>query len=204
VAHGAAGRAPRARGAGVSVDFTFRPLTTWPGAPTPPAERRLSPFRAGYSHTLILLRHELEQLDARGPVVVELAVGEDDIRRDGLPRVHARPAHPGVVVSFTSRWGPMRVATDRFDAWQDNLRAIALGLESLRRVDRYGISRSGEQYTGWRQLEAGNGSGDVERGRQLIHKYGTFREALKAVHPDHGGTNADVQAVIAARRAGVE
>lgn len=41
-------------------------------------------------------------------------------------------------------------ATDCCDFWQHNVRSIALGLEALRAVDRYGISRRGEQYAGFR------------------------------------------------------
>jgi hypothetical protein len=37
--------------------------------------------------------------------------------------------------------------------WQDNLRAVALGLEALRRVERYGIAQRGEQYAGWRRAD---------------------------------------------------
>ena len=52
----------------------------------------------------------------------------------------------------------MTYATDRFFAWQDNVRAIALGLEALREVDRYGIAKKGEQYAGWKALPSGAGS----------------------------------------------
>lgn len=41
-------------------------------------------------------------------------------------------------------------ATDSCDRWQDNVRSIALGLEALRAVDRFGISREGQQYAGFR------------------------------------------------------
>lgn len=41
-------------------------------------------------------------------------------------------------------------ATDVCDLWQHNVRSVALGLEALRAVDRYGISRRGEQYAGFR------------------------------------------------------
>lgn len=41
-------------------------------------------------------------------------------------------------------------ATDACRYWQHNVRSIALGLEALRAVDRYGISRRGEQYAGFR------------------------------------------------------
>ena len=50
-------------------------------------------------------------------------------------------------------------ATDCCMFWQHNLRSIALGLEALRAVDRYGISRRGEQYAGFRAaLTTGEGT----------------------------------------------
>jgi hypothetical protein len=48
-------------------------------------------------------------------------------------------------------------ATDACELWQHNVRSIALGLEALRAVDRYGITRRGEQYAGFRAaLTAGS------------------------------------------------
>lgn len=41
-------------------------------------------------------------------------------------------------------------ATDACVLWRHNVRSIALGLEALRAVDRFGISRRGEQYAGFR------------------------------------------------------
>lgn len=50
-------------------------------------------------------------------------------------------------------------ATDACEFWQHNVRSIALGLEALRAVDRYGISRRGEQYAGFRAaLTSGSAS----------------------------------------------
>jgi hypothetical protein len=47
-------------------------------------------------------------------------------------------------------------ATDVCESWQHNVRSIALGLEALRAVDRYGITRRGQQYAGFTgYLEAG-------------------------------------------------
>jgi hypothetical protein len=39
--------------------------------------------------------------------------------------------------------------------WQHNVRAIALTLEALRAVDRYGATETGQQYTGFKALPAG-------------------------------------------------
>ena len=59
------------------------------------------------------------------------------------------------MVAFESKHGPLKYATDVFDHWHANLRAIALGLEALRKVERYGITQRGEQYTGFRTWNSG-------------------------------------------------
>jgi len=175
-----------------------RPIGVWPHPPT--KRRARSPFSATWSATLALLAREVRQLGARGPVALQIAVGEEDIRLDGQIRAAARPSHPGVIVSFESRHGSLVYATDVFDRWQDNVRAIALGLEALRRVDRYGIARSGEQYAGWKQLAAGDSPRAVyDRGAELVHRHGSVHAALKATHPDHGGTADELRAVVAYR-----
>lgn len=177
------------------MQVRFRPIQAWP--PDFSQRRASDQFRAGFSSTLQILEAELAALGAHS-VVVEIAVAEDEIRLDGWPRSNARPTHPGVIVSFESKHGPLRYGTDAFPRWQSNLRAIALGLRALRAVDRYGIGKRGEQYQGWRALPAG---GDAERGRQLVQEHGGVTEALKATHPDRGGDPDDFRAVQAHREA---
>lgn len=137
------------------MDVRFHPLPTWPERSTPAEERKSGTFKAGWNDTLDLLDRELRHLDARD-IVIQAGLQPADIRVDGWPRANARqPVHPGVIVSFASKHGPLRYATDVFEVWHHNVRAIALGLEALRKVDRYGISQRGEQYTGWKALGAG-------------------------------------------------
>jgi hypothetical protein len=131
------------------MEFTFRPLGLWPGELT--KSRKRSPFRAGYNDTLILLDKELRHLGARS-VVLQVALPADKIRLDGRPYSTATPSHPGIILAFDSKHGPLSYPCDRFDDWQDNLRAIALGLQALRAVDRYGVTRRAEQYKGWTAL----------------------------------------------------
>lgn len=191
--------------------LTFRPLEDWADPKTDPAARRSSTrFRAHYDDTLDLLAYEAGQVGAR-EVVVQLAIGEGDLRVDGTPKVRAAPHHPGVVVSFDSTHGPLRYATDAYHGWRANLRAIALALQALRAVDRYGITRSGEQYRGWRQIEpprtngamtqeqaarflaeqAGYQPGRIAWDAVLAGRTGARREAYrlaaKRLHPDAGG-----------------
>jgi hypothetical protein len=181
------------------MNVRCRPLSTFP-VEFHASPNFTSPFRAGWLDTLDLLERELDKLGA-SDVVVELALTDAEIRLDGWPRAGARPTHPGVVVSFASRHGDLRYGTDAFPDWQANVRAIALGLEALRKVDRYGIGRRGEQYQGWAQLSAGD-SDLVSRGRDLIAEHGGETAALKATHPDRGGDPDDLRAVQAAREAG--
>lgn len=180
--------------------ITYGPITTWPGQRTPAEHREYGRFKTSWDSTLALLEAELGRIAARN-ATVELAYAPHDWRLDGRPRAQARPEHPGVVVRFASRYGDLAYATDHFHDHRDNLRAIALGLHDLRRLDRYGIANRGEQYRGWAQLEAPGPS--LTRGRELITQHGGVREALRATHPDHGGDAEAFADVQAARESGV-
>lgn len=142
----------------MSLTYTFRPLQ-WAGPVTPTGSRRSRyTFRAGWTDSLTLLEHELDHLDARR-VVVEADFREGDLRIDGMPRANARqPEFPGVRLAFDSRHGSLAYATDAYEFWQHNVRAIALSLEALRAVDRYGVTKRAEQYTGWKAIGSGPGT----------------------------------------------
>lgn len=136
------------------MDYTFRPIQQWPGKLR--TSRKASTFKASHSRTLDDLDRELRHLNAK-KVVLQIALEERDIRRDGRPRSDARqPRHPGVILTFEKpgKSGPttLNFPCDTYDSWQDNLRAITLGLAALRAVDRYGVTQNNEQYKGWAQL----------------------------------------------------
>lgn len=198
----------------------FRPIQQWPGDLT--RSRRRSPFEATLSATQDLLTRELRALNAK-TVVIQLAIGEMDLRNDGLPRASSRPEHPGVILSLESPYGPLSYPCDQFGDWQSNLRAIALALEALRKVDRYGVTKNGEQYKGWRQLGAGGTTSKDEAAyfiarsawpnereenlrewyRRLVFEPDmltkTYRLAATKLHPDAGGQAADFQRLQEAR-----
>lgn len=159
-------------------------------------------FRSTVGQTATLLARELRYLGSKN-AVLELDLRERDIRLDGMPRSDARPGNPTVVLSFDSKFGPLRYATCEYTSWDDNLRAIALAMEALRAVDRYGVSKRGEQYVGWRQLPASTDPADsltsVEEARALIDGYGGLIEALKKTHPDHGGDAGEFRRVMKAK-----
>lgn len=193
----------------------MRPLPIWPYEETSPRRyaqfasgsrlnpktgERIAGRRIGYHQTLRELEYEIDHLDG-GDVVIGVGLSEADIRLDGAPRANARPmAHPGVEVSFDSRYGRLSYATDVFVDWRDNVRAVTKGLEALRAVERWGVSKRGQQYAGFALLTAGPGL--EELGRQLVDQYGSVAGALRATHPDTGdaeATTARFQAVVAYR-----
>lgn len=131
--------------------FVVAPMREWPGTMT--ARRRRSQFASTHSATLALLTREMRELGAKQPTLL-IALRPEDFRLDGLPRAGRVAAHPGIVLSFESKHGPLSYPCDTFDRWEDNLRAIALALEALRKVDRYGVTKRGEQYRGFLAIEA--------------------------------------------------
>lgn len=174
---------------------TFRPLN----GRIESAGRATSPLRARWGDTVEILARELRAIGAQR-TVLEVDLAERDFRLDGLPRADRRAYTPGIRISFTAGRVPgkpsLRYEVGRFDDWQDNVRAVALALEALRKVDRYGVTKRGEQYAGW-ALPMGAGDPSPDRGRELIREHGGVKAALKATHPDHGGDAdafADVQA----------
>lgn len=186
------------------IQLRFVPVEKWPGEYT--RIRIVAPFTAKYLQTLDLLERELSQLRAK-EIVLQAHIGWDGIRNDGWPKANASFSNPGVVLTFVSRQGPLSFPCDRFRHWESNLRAIALALEALRKVDRYGVTRNAEQYAGWRKLGTPTGSmskdeaaeyiaalaGDKSLApslrRQKIIRDDAYRKAARACHPDTGGSH---------------
>jgi hypothetical protein len=185
-------------------------METWIGETTPSDRRRSRwTFKASWNDTLNLLDRELDNLGAR-EFVIEADFKESDIRLDGVPRANARqPQFPGVRIYFESMHGPLVYQADNCAFWQHNVRSIALGLEALRAVDRYGITHRAEQYTGFRALGAGPSARPeptfvtvdeaVHWLRQQTGIAGSdgltlrslMRMVARNVHPDSGGSRAD-------------
>jgi hypothetical protein len=185
----------------------------WTHRPIPPdVQSRMgrtteaSPFRSSWSSTKTLLEHELVQLRARDAVLM-LDITEDDLRIDGGLRSGAKIRSHGVALAFNSSKGPLLFTCARFRGWDNNVRAIALGLEALRKVARYGIVNTDEQYQGWRALPSPTPETWVEvlarhsgwtDAAVRANPRGAYIVASRATHPDAGGDKAIFQAVNAA------
>lgn len=203
-------------------NIEYRSVVGWTDPETPDRDSRYR-FKATAAATRQLLRQEAGMLGA-SDVIVELAVPATSLYKDGsglrADRSHT-VQHVGVVVRLIGTvHGDLRYACDQFDGWEANLRAIALGLEALRKVERYGIGRRGEQYVGWAALPPGTpmGAAAAEPAMTLEHAAAVlagagdtfspsdvladpddaraaYRVAAKRYHPDTGGSTETFQKV---------
>lgn len=200
------------------IELRCRPIDRWDGERTPWRDVRAASFRYKPETQVRDLTRELEHLDAHD-VTIGIAALPHQIRVDGWPK-RGTAIPPEVVLTFESRVGPLRYQCDRWDSWEDNLRAICLTLTRLRLVEEAGVAGSGEQYRGWQALPSGepivlsaapmersmalrvlrdaSGFDDVSTGDQLRAAY---RAAAKEHHPDVGGDPIRWQLIDAAWRA---
>lgn len=206
------------------TELRFRQLKvrpdSWKSADAP---RPYSPFSASHRQTERLLDTELNHLKFTDAFLqVELSDQTNGVRLDGMIRANAKVVHPGVILTIETRQhGTLVYPCDKFQGargilgWQANLRAIALGLEALRKVERYGIAERGQQYAGYAELGSGMpmGSGNgmtSERAAEFLAAEacrgfgdewvtaqgllnepglvkGAYRDAVRLHHPDVGG-----------------
>lgn len=182
------------------MDFIFRPIQQWPRKMT--TARKRSPFGVTYAKTFQDLEREMKHLDARIPII-QLALTDSEIRLDGKPRAGATPSHPGAIVTFEKGKSTMNFPCDAFTDWIGNLRAVSLALEALRRIDRYGVVATDEQYRGWAQLPPAQPVDEARKWAARLSMLGlgstastesilttreaydiAYRAAVKLYHPD--------------------
>lgn len=188
------------------VPVIFRQMRAWPVSipATPPEDRQKSRFKATWLDTLGLLDHELAQLAAE-MVTLDVECATRDVRRDGFIRADANVVNPGIILRFEDAFDrQLMYPCDRFNDWQDNVRAVALSLAALRAVDRYGVTTKGEQYAGFKAIPASTGATlDTQSAAILVGvKSGVtkdgvladrevartaLRKAAARTHPDAGG-----------------
>lgn len=208
---------PKGRGITMVFDVRFAPVDNWPSQPTHPNNRKRPTFKVKWENVLYDLERELEYLGARSVVIMGYFT-DDQIRLDGWPRGGASPSRPGIIVAFQSKHGPLKYVCDTYDEWRGNLRAISLTLTNLRAVDRYGATKRGEQYTGWKALPSARTdlAMTIDEAAELIAALSgaspamirmereTFDKAAKQAaaksHPDAGGSHEGFVRVQEAKR----
>ena len=198
------------------LNIKIKPISKWIGTETKSPAR--SQFRQTYSSTKKILEFELEKLGAlESSLQIEMFIRAEDLRRDGELRANAKPDKPGVVLSFSKvksrafdeqskTWKnelqTLSYPCDSFDDWQDNLRAVALSLEALRKVARYGVFKYEDMVSRLALPSADGKISDIDSALHFIsiHSGRTieqlrdkpflkagYLEAAMKLHPDKGG-----------------
>jgi hypothetical protein len=196
----------------------------WPRKRNPNFE--YARFESKYSATEKILEREVNALTPRmGSVFLKTFHSPRDVRKDGqLRQGEVRsPEYPGVILEFDSldkvqrKYVKIQFVCDRFKSWKDNVRAIALGMEALRKVERYGITSAQEQYEGFKaktlppKIELGASMSVADALAFIQHKsqkpvianQGNYEEvykyAIQKCHPDKGGSHDDMAKLNIAR-----
>lgn len=211
----------------MSARYTTRPLSSrhWVESGAKEASR----FTSTWSNTFDLLLREIGFLDGKN-LVIGVDATEGDFKINGELRANARLRTPAVEVVFESKYGPLLYQSaqyvgtphnNKMQLWQHNVRAVALTLEAARAMDRYGATRTGQQYVGFKALGSGQASEPTgvaftydqayawlksEEATGIVGAEGlslksAYRLAARRFHPDQGGDPVMWAKVDAARKA---
>lgn len=164
---------------------------------------KVSPFKGATvaSATWDVL-DEIRLLHARD-VVISTNV---ELRRDGLPLSNGkRVTDAGVAVYFTLSGSQRVLACDRWNAVEDNLRAVAKHVAAVRGQARWGVGSVEQAFAGYAALPERASSTcwsvlglSPETGsRDAIRA--AFAERAKAAHPDLGGDGRALPDLLRAR-----
>lgn len=122
------------------------------------------------------------------------------LRNDGLPRASFRvPDDKGVAVYFNLSSQNMVLCCDRWDKIEHNIRAIALTIQAMRGMDRWGVSEMlNRMFRGFAALPAPTNDSvscwnilQIPPSSSIADIKAAYREQIKKVHPDMGGTNEE-------------
>lgn len=162
---------------------TTYPLA-WPsGWPrTEKARREGAKFKSSLASALNKLRFEIEHLGGKGLILSSNCTLGDD-----------RPQDPGVVAYFNFDGTDLAIPCDRWNRVEHNVQAIALTVEAMRGMERWGAKNMIKaMFTGFKQLAAPGSHWsrvldcDVNASPDEIRSI--YRELAKKHHPDVGGS----------------
>lgn len=165
----------------------------WPdGRPrTPQHLRRHARFKTSFATARDRLMREIRLLGGDGMIF------SSDIprRQDGLPYADARPksGDPGIAAYFKRKGKQLCFACDCYLTVDDNMHAIALTVEALRGIARWGTGDMMESaFRGFAALPENAGGSwwealevPVNASKEQVKE--SYRALVKKHHPDMGG-----------------
>lgn len=186
----------------------------WPAGKPVTRNPARSPF--GRNHTVASgideIRRNLKLMGGRNIVVTSNL----PLRNDGMPSGNASVREGmsrGAAVYWTVENTPHVIGCDAYYRIECNLRAIALSLEAMRGIERWGAVQAAQMFQGFQALPPGTGDvastqrpwrdvfaadgpipSDLPTEDQLSIVKGRYRRAIQKVHPDAGAGADPVKA----------
>lgn len=162
-----------------------------------------------FNGTIQRLLRELKMLKVSNLVIST----NQPVRNDGMPFAQERRIDdPGVAVYFTRNGRQLCIPCDRYLTVADNLRAVALSIEAIRGLERWGgMSMMDRAFTGFAQLPTANVPAKPRRPWREVFGFAEnfqataeimeamFRAESRRRHPDTGGTDEDFRELVQAR-----
>ncbi|HYW51667.1 MAG TPA: hypothetical protein VE861_13725 [Gemmatimonadaceae bacterium] len=173
----------------MSGQLTYGSIREWPG--TTKAPRGPATFKMKYSDSKQLLLDELRRAGARNATLA-LDINHGDLNRFGELYADAKPSSSRVLLTFTRTVaGAQRTLSFpcwQFLAWQHNMHAIALTLEALRSVERYGATQQDQQWKGFAALGSGDDTARAINTQALALSPERAARILVEAHPTMGAS----------------
>ncbi len=190
---------------------------TWPLG----VARTKSPVRSAfasrtYSAATREVRAELEKLGAR-TIVISTNLAGDSVRNGDHGAAVYWTAPTAKAGAGRSLWEPHVITCDRYLRLESNLHAIALSLDALRGLDRWGAVRREQAFAGFRALPAGDAGPTAARPWRdvlgvptdgwvatappiavIAYARDRHRDMIRQHHPDRGGDAARAAEINAA------
>lgn len=198
------------------IDFAYP--VAWPiGRRRTPAEQRKDALwrhqgnRMTFDVAIARLREQVSSISRLGRywrVLKQTLSTNYELRIDGRPRRdRGAPADPGVAFFFELDGKPHVLACDQWGTVADNIAAIAAHIEALRGQERWGVADMRQAFAGHVALPAPEQWWQVlgVSPRATVDEIkAAYRAKAPAAHPDHGGCDAAMARLNAARDQGLK
>jgi hypothetical protein len=153
-----------------------------------------SQFKQTLSGALAGLREEIRRLG-----------GKNLVLSSNYTLGNEHPKEQAVVAYFEYDGKQVAIPCDRWAKLEANVRAIALTIQAMRGIERWGAKHMiAAMFTGFRALHERSGEdpweilgvSDGATEKQILDAY---RDKAKIAHPDHGGSSADFNRITEAK-----
>lgn len=173
---------------------TAYPLQWPPGWPATPAQsRQRSSFKTETPRALNNLKRELQLMGAKDVVLSSnYTLGVENPKEPGVCAYFQWCPEPN---KFPQQFMPMAIPCDRWNRICDNIQAIALTVEAMRGMERWGARHMIKaMFSGFKQLPAGDTEAwwkvlGLPPDATLEQIRSNYTAMVKKHHPDHGGSH---------------